>query len=275
MDHIRQAVLKARDKRAGGGNSPASVARGSTAQSGGMDFDNDIDLSQFKTASCNLDNFNHHRIIASEHDPVLNSYRVLRTRVIQKMEAEGWQSIAVVSPSPSAGKTVTAINLAIAVASSKGSRVTLADLDFYRPSVARYLGVDNSGPLLDYFEGSATLNDTVRTSNLQDILLMSNERVSRRGAEFLSSSKVEELVNISVRDYKSRMVVMDTSPILGCDDTIALLPNIDCVLLVAASGQTRSSDLKEAKRLLKNTNIVGTILNKAPATSVATNYYYY
>jgi len=270
MDHIRAAVTKARDTRnrvAAPGLKPGQVDRRVQRA--------DVDVDAFPKISCNFEHFSANRIISNEHDPVLNSYRVLRTRVLQKMEAEGWRTIAVVSPSPSAGKTVTAINLAIAISSSKGSRVSLVDFDFYRPSVARYLGLENSGSVLDFFEGEASLDACVRRTDLPNLLLIANERVSRRGAEFFSSSAVTALFDRATQSYDSRIVVMDTSPILGCDDTIALLPQIDCVLLVAASGQTRADELVEAKRLLKNTNIVGTVLNKAPSVSAGSNYYYY
>lgn len=268
MDHIRQAVSKARDKRIGGQPNDGANA---TSQHGRSSRE----MSSFQPVSFNYESFSHNRIISNEHDPVLNSYRVLRTRVLQKMEAEGWRSIAVVSPAPSAGKTVTAINLAIAINSSKGSRVTLIDFDFYRPSVARYLGVETPGSILDYFEDDLTIEECTRRTDFQDLLLLANERVSRRGAEFFASPKTENLFHKAENDYGSRVVVIDTSPILGCDDTLALLPHVDCVLLVAASGQTKSQDLIESKRLLKNSNVVGTILNMAPASSVNSGYYYY
>ena len=266
MDHIREAVLKARDRRGEAG------IGGAMRQSGGQTV---IDVSRLEMAQCNFDAFGRNRIISNEHDPVLNAYRVLRTRVLQKMDAEGWRSLAVVSPAPGAGKTVTAINLAIAIASSEGSRTILADFDFYRPSVARYLGVNDPGSVLDYFEGERSLMDVTRRTDVPDVLLMANERVSRRGAEFFSSARTDRLIDNALDGFGARILVMDTSPILGCDDTIALLPKIDCVLLVAASGQTKASDLKEAQRLLKNTNVVGTILNMAPASSETANYYYY
>ena len=270
MDHIRDAVTKARDTRARiatPGLKPGQVDR--RVQNA------EVDIEGFPKVACNFEHFAANRIISNEHDPVLNSYRVLRTRVLQKMEAEGWRTIAVVSPSPSAGKTVTAINLAIAISSSKSSRVTLADFDLYRPSVSRYLGLENPGSVLDFFEGEAPLDATVRRTDLPNLLLMPNERVSRRGSEFFASSAVTALFDRAIQAYQSRILVMDTSPILGCDDTIALLPQVDCVLLVAASGQTRADELVEAKRLLKNANIVGTVLNKAPAVSTGSNYYYY
>jgi len=262
MDHIRQAVTKARDRRqntSGGYGARAGI----------------IDISQLEKASCNIDSFARNRIISNEHDPVLNAYRVLRTRVLQKMDAEGWQTLAVVSPTPAAGKTVTAINLAIAIGSSKDSRVAVADFDFYRPSVARYMGMANPGSVLDYFEGEKDIADIARSTDFSNLVMMANERVTRRGAEFFSSPKLPEFMQKTINRFGARVLVVDTSPLLGCDDTIALLPQIDCVLLVAASGYTRADDIKEAKRLLKHTNIVGTILNMAPSFSKSSGYDYY
>ena len=265
MDHIRQAVSKARDQR-----QQYSPGRGpGYGRSSMIDWDNIAD------AECDLDAFSRNRIIANEHDPVLNAYRVLRTRVLQRMEEEGWRTLAVVSPSPAAGKTVTAINLATAISSSKNSTAALADFDFYRPSVSRYMNMANPGSLLDYFEGEKELEEVTRRTGDSNLIVMANERVSRRGAEFFSSARLPAFIDKTLDGFRTRALILDTSPILGCDDTLALLPHIDCVLLVAASGQTRAGDLKEAKRLLKDTNVVGTILNMAPNMAASSGYYYY
>ncbi|HNS88326.1 MAG TPA: hypothetical protein PKH09_15595, partial [Parvularculaceae bacterium] len=94
-------------------------------------------------------------------------------------------------------------------------------------------------------------------------------------AEFLTSPRADELIARTVNEYASRVVIFDMSPLLGCDDTIAFLPKVDCVLLVAASGTTRVPELKEAQRLLAKTNVVGTLLNKAPRSSLVGGQYYY
>ncbi len=273
MDHIREAVIRARDKR-------KSVPEQAAARKGArapMARDvplSSVDLAGFSVLNCNLAGFSDNRIISNEHDPVLNSYRVLRTRVLQKMGEEGWRTLAVVAAAPGAGKTVTAINLSIAIASSQTARVVLSDFDFYRPSVARYLGLPQGNSVLDFFEGSAPFENVTYQIDFPNLLVQPNDRVSRRGAEFLNSERLEALFDSAIGDYGAQIVVMDTSPILGCDDTLSLLPHIDCVLLVAASGETKASDLKEARRLLQKTNIVGTVLNMAPASSLNSSYYY-
>ena len=42
------------------------------------------------------------------------------------------------------------------------------------------------------------------------------------------------------RTYQSHIIIVDLPPILSSDDVIAVLPQIDCVLLVAAVGHDKS-----------------------------------
>lgn len=268
MDRIREAISRAR----GANKETAAPARQAAAPAPHSAIVRKTD-PEFADIICDADIYRRHRIVANEHDPVRTAYRVLRTRVLQKMEANGWKTLAVVSAGSGAGKTVTAINLAIAIGSTPESRATLVDLDFYRPSIARYLGIRDYPSLLDFFEGRRDLDDVTLRTNFPNLLLLANERVSRRGAEFLTSDNATTLIQKTAGEYGSRIVVFDLPPLLGCDDTIAFLPQVDCVLLIAASGQTRVPELKEAKRLLKDVNIVGTVLNKTPASLVQSHYY--
>lgn len=273
MDRIREAITRARDgkkpasKPAAPPKAPATSAPARLARTGEAAQD------RFAQVACDFQKFGERRIISNEQDPVLNAFRVLRTRVLQKMEAEGWRTVAIVSPGAGAGKTVTAINLAIAMGTKTGVRPVLVDLDFYRPSVAKYLGIRDFPSVLDYFEGNRTIEEVTVRPDLRDVLLIPNERVTRRGAEYLTSERTDRMIETAVNDYGSRAVIFDMSPLLGCDDTIAFLPKVDCVLLIAASGQTQIKELKEAKRILSKTNVLGTVLNKSPRALVPNQYY--
>ncbi len=270
MDRIRQAITRARDHKDTVKPEEKPAVR-SVPQRFAPKTASDTD--RFTKISCDFDRFGEHCIISNEQDPVLTAYRVLRTRVLQKMEQEGWKTIAVVSPGAGAGKTVTAINLAIAIGSKAHLRPMLVDLDFYRPSVARYLGLKEFPSVLDYFEGKRSLDEVTMRPDVSDMLLIANERVTRRGAEHLTSDKADQLIKTATEDYGSQIVIFDMSPALGCDDSIAFLPKVDCALLIAASGQTRVHELKEARRILGDTKILGTVLNKSPASMMPNQYY--
>lgn len=271
MDRIQNAIKRARNLRdARSTEAPETTAQYQRPLASAPGASRD---SGFRRVSCNFNQFGRHRIISNEQDPILNAYRVLRTRVLQKMDANGWRTLAILSPAAGAGKTVTAINLAIAMGAKEGTNPTLVDLDFYRPSVAKYLGFRQAPSSLDYFEGKRDLRDVTVRPDLPNLLVIPNERVTRRGAEYLTSRRADLMIETTLNDYDSGIVIFDMSPLLGCDDSIAFLPRVDCALLVASSGETRVNELREARRILKKTNLAGTVLNKAPA-ALAPNHYY-
>ena len=74
------------------------------------------------------------------------------------------------------------------------------------------------------------------------------------------------------RNYSSHVVILDMPPMLLSDEVITLLPQIDCVLLVAASGLTTTSEISECNRHLQSANVVRLVLNKVPR--IAHQYYY-
>src|ERR1700722_17013008 len=48
-------------------------------------------------------------------DPRSRPFDMLRTEILQTMNQRGWKSLAVTSPTPSCGKTLIAVNLALSM----------------------------------------------------------------------------------------------------------------------------------------------------------------
>ena len=84
---------------------------------------------------------------------------------------------------------------------------------------------------------------------------------SFKGRE-LSDIKGAELQAIK-RDFRNWTVILDMPPMLASDDVIAMLPQIDCVLLVAAVGNSTLSEIKECNRHLQAREVVRLVLNKS------------
>src|SRR5262245_23440780 len=87
------------------------------------------------------------------------SFDMLRTQVLQSMDAKGWQVMAVTSPTAGCGKTLTAINLAISIARQPERSVLLADMDLRKPQGVRRLGLKCDAGLLGVLEGQVTLTE--------------------------------------------------------------------------------------------------------------------
>src|SRR5436190_17896024 len=71
-----------------------------------------------------------------------DQYRTLRHSIERLRREGGLRVLAMTSPTPGDGKTVTTLNLAGALAQGHDARVLVVDADLRRPSVAKYLGLD-------------------------------------------------------------------------------------------------------------------------------------
>ena len=75
----------------------------------------------------------------------LRAYKILRTRLLQRLAVKRWRTLAVTSAKAGEGKTLTAINLAMALSQEPNTQVCLVDLDLQRPQVASQMGLQ-AGP---------------------------------------------------------------------------------------------------------------------------------
>lgn len=119
-----------------------------------------------------------------------------------------------------------------------------------------------------------TLSDAIvaaRVDNLQFMVLPTAATIS--SSELMSSHAMTAMLDDIEREYQSRMTILDLPPILTGDDVIALLPQVDCVLLVAAVGTSTVAEIEECRRHLQSAQVVRVVLNKVP--EAGTNYYHY
>ncbi len=58
-------------------------------------------------------------------------------------------------------------------------------------------------------------------------------------------------------------MIVDLPPVLGRDDTLAFTTHLDGILLVVEEGETKTEEVTRAMSLLKQCNVLGTVLNKS------------
>ena len=215
------------------------------------------------------------RIISHDStDPRSKAFDMLRTQILRTMDLKEWKVLGVTSPTPGCGKTVTAINLALSIARQPERQVLLVDMDLIRPQVANCLGIDGSDGLLGVLEARTPLRDAMVDARIgnQSVLVLPTERIGSGSSEWMSSPVMTKTMQNIRSDYRSRIVIVDMSPILSSDDAITILPQLDCVLLVAAAGKSSVSDIAEANKHLQSSDVVRLVLTKAEED--VTPYYY-
>jgi protein-tyrosine kinase len=259
MESIRQAIERVRSP---GGAGPASWSRPAS----------DAQIQETILDSAHLQS---KRIISHDiTDRRSRSFDMLRTQVLQSMDLKGWRTLAITSPTPACGKTLTALNLALSIARQPERSVLLVDLDFRKAQVAACLGLTCDGGVLSVLEGKVKLSDAIipaRVDNLQFTVFPTAATIA--SSELISSRAMAAMLGVIRSEYQSQIIVLDLPPILSGDDVIAILPQIDCVLFVAAVGTTTVSQIKECNKHLQSAEIVRIVLNKVPETNA--NYHHH
>ena len=204
-----------------------------------------------------------HIIAFNKDDPAGIHFDLLRTMVLQKMEMRGWRTLAITSPTTEAGKTVVAINLAMSIAQQTDRTAMLVDFDLRRPKLGTYLGIPMEKSLNDLLDGTAELQDVLVNPGIPRLVVLPTKSAVKKSSEILSSKKIADLINELRERYESRIVIFDLPPVLVADDVIALLPQIDCFLMVVANGMTTKREIEDSFHLLPTENIIGTVFNKA------------
>ncbi|HIP53313.1 MAG TPA: polysaccharide biosynthesis tyrosine autokinase [Chromatiales bacterium] len=203
------------------------------------------------------------------------AYKVLRTRVLQRLRANNWNAIAITSPTEGDGKTLTSVNLAISLAREVNQTVLLVDLDLRRPNVHNYFVPRPVPGISDYIVDDTELSDILFNPGIERLVVLPGNHSFTHSSEMLSSPKMVSLINELKTRYPSRIVLFDLPPVLSCDDVLAFSPYVDASLLVVEENKTTKQELKRAVDLLQETNFLGWVLNKSNEKGAGYGYYGY
>jgi protein-tyrosine kinase len=270
LDRIRQALELARRR-----TSPQQ--RDSTDPFAPFPASTGLQEAKFREVKLNAAHLESTRLVA--YDPLCEGgryYDMLRTQVVQTMDQNGWQVLAITSPTAGCGKSVTACNLAMSIARLPERSALLVDMDLHKPKVTEYLGIDAKSGLLSVLQGRVGASDAiVRASIAQNQMLVLPGEVCKSGsAEWMASQAMATTLQSLRRDFRSHVIILDLPPVLVGDDVISILPQIESVLLIAGVGTSNLSEIKECNRHLKSIPIVRVVVNKVSDKTEA-HYGYY
>jgi capsular exopolysaccharide synthesis family protein len=200
-------------------------------------------------------------------------YRVLRHLVETLRKRTNLQILAVTSPGVGDGKSVTAINLAGALAQSPDARVLLADMDLRRPAVARYLALGEGRPSLAEALGTPgiALKDAVVQVPSFNLSVLRAPASVAAPYELLRSPRLEALLAEARQEYD--YVVIDTPPFVPVPDCRVIAKSVDGFVVVVASNRTQRGLLAETLKTMDPDKAVGFVFNAHP--TLPTPYYDY
>jgi len=214
------------------------------------------------------------RELVTVHSPksaASESYRSIRTGILFSSADEAPRTILITSASPSEGKTITVVNLGVAMANA-GSRVLILDCDMRRPRIHKIFGLDRKIGVSSILVGTGNDKDAIVPSSVENLDILPVGPIPPNPSEIIGSKKMDLLLNALKKQYDR--VLIDSPPISAVTDAVILAQMADSLLLVVRAGETPRQIIQHALAQVRNVNanILGAILN---AVSVGRDSYYY
>lgn len=197
--------------------------------------------------------------------------RLLRTNLTFASVDHELRSITITSSGPIEGKSTTAANLAVALASS-GKSVALVDGDLRKPTLHKMFGVQTSKGVSTYIANHAETIGTIgERVALPGLTLIPCGPIPPNPSEMLASARFRELINELEAEYD--MVIVDSPPVLLASDALIIGSVTDGVLLLARHGLTRVEALTNSSNLIHQSGspLVGVVVNHVAKSS--SSYY--
>lgn len=184
-------------------------------------------------------------------------YRLLRSRVMQVRRAQKRKVFLVTSALSGDGKTLTSVNLALALGQLPGVRVLFAELDLRRPSAHALLGVKRDPDHQGFLDCEEHWRDCLWsvTPNV-DALLAINPSLTPN--ESLHGDRLPRFLEEAQNDYD--LIIIDTAPLLVAVDTHAILPHVNSVIYVLRADVTPIGCVNDALAILGD-KVLGCVLN--------------
>lgn len=200
-------------------------------------------------------------------------YRMIRLLLEPGIGGHSIRTLCVTSAEAGDGKTLTAANLAIALAQT-GLRTILIDANLRRPMIHELFQQQNE-------DGLATALRMDGLANAYDYTLESGEdnlRLLLSGSQALAGqlnivrlfTPGHVLALVDQLQAHADIIVFDSPPALEVLETTMLARSCDATLLVVAAGRTAAEELLRTREVLRrlHINLLGVVLNQAERPTV-------
>ena len=214
-------------------------------------------------------------LVDSPASPEAEAFRTLRTSISLLGKESEFRSFLFTSALPSEGKTFVALNFALSLA-QQGLETVIIDADLREPRVAKALSSqgENAG-LTDLLSGQVDLNDAVRATQHDNLILLSAGRRAPDPAKLLGNKQFEKVIEDLLREFDR--VVIDSPPVNAVSDALLVAASAHATCLVVRAGKTPKRAIRRAISQLHaaHASLAGFVFNRLPIQGRSAGYYYY
>ena len=205
---------------------------------------------------------------------IADQFRVIKRPLIANAMGKGASVIAsgnlimVTSALAGEGKSFTAINLALSIATELDNTVMLVDADVARPSVLRVLGLPPGPGLLDLvLDESLDMSSVLLKTNIDKLSILPSGTPHERATELLASDAMIKLLEGVARRYPDRIIIFDSPPLLLTTESRVLATHMGQIVMVVRAESTLQADVQHALSTIESCPVKLLVLNQARAAA--------
>ncbi|MDP2866546.1 MAG: polysaccharide biosynthesis tyrosine autokinase [Elusimicrobiota bacterium] len=223
---------------------------------------------------------------------VIESYHTMRTNILSNLNTKESVSLVISSAGAAEGKTLTAVNFALASAHS-GLKTLLVDADLRRPAINEIFGTKKAPGLsdvltrkadwreavlesADFIMGGLDFDQLMRFSGIENLKVLNCGTQPENVVDVLDSANWRELMEELKSEFD--LIIFDAPPVLLFVDAVMIARHAsDGVVLVYKAGKIARGALKRAGDQITNANarMLGVVLNGVRASEMGPQYGYY
>lgn len=200
---------------------------------------------------------------------ISEEFRIVKRRLLASVQAEAnaglgvaAQRILICSANPGDGKTYSAINLALSIATEKDHDVLLVDADFAKPSILSSLGIAGQSGLMDALaDPSVQVEDLIIPTDIPGLSVLPAGRQTNTDSEYLASARTQEVLASLTAGRPGRIVIFDSPPLLAASPAATLAQHVGHALMVVRADVTSERALRDALSLIAGCNQIQLLLN--------------
>lgn len=205
-----------------------------------------------------------HGVVRGDRSELAETFKMLRSQLLQRLRADGQSVLAVTSPRACVGKSLTAVNLALTLAAEIDSTVLLVDADLSGQGLQALFSLEGQPGLSEHLSQGTAIPELLLNPGVPRLVLLpAGAGSTLQSAELLGTRGAQSLVHELKHRYRDRFVIVDLPPLLDTADALAFLPLADTTLLVVEEHRTAIADIEAANELLAPFNLIGAVMTQA------------
>jgi len=213
-------------------------------------------------------------LIVPPHSFAGEQFRKLKAQIFHRLSNPP-HSILVTSTTPGEGKTMVAVNLALAISKEIHRKAVLIDADLRKPSIHLDKSEDRKG-LSNYLSDGVPLSEVLRKSEIENLQIITAGPPAPKAAELIGSKRMGEFMKSLKEIGDSTYMIIDSPPVFSTTEPVLLSKMVDGVIFVVMAGRTPKEAISRATKSLDREKIIGVVFNQTELkpSSYYSKYYY-